>query len=263
MKYSIILSLVLLFVKASPAQINDAVKIAEARVALEKNDCKNALDALTEVSDAGKKTALYNLYMGKAYDCDKDYDNAITYYEVYILSNPNAADIIQRIAELRYEKRKKEKKYDLAGIWQVKDDPAKLRTMEQDGDHIKLFDPEEADDDRAIKFEGDLQPNSVFKGGRFWYMKKMYSFPNSDECDRCFFTNMEYKDDDDEFKKETSQDILTVSSDGNTITIRMQVPRVTYTSTRIVEWEGERVQGTRICSIQWETKYYSFIRVNE
>ena len=262
MKHLLLLLMAFFTMNASFSQANDAIKIAEARVALDKNDCKIALEALDEVSEEGKKTALFKLYCGKAHDCAKDYDNAMTYYEAYIQMNPNASDIIQRIAELRYEQKKKEKKYDLEGLWQAKDDPGKLRTLEQSGDHIKLFDQDE-EEDVGIKFEGELQPNAVFKGGRYWYFKKGYTFSNSEDCKKCYFGDMEYKDEDERFRKETEQDILTVSSDGNTITVRMQTPSVQCSSTRITLWEDEKVYYTYLCRIVWETKYHQYIRVKE
>jgi tetratricopeptide (TPR) repeat protein len=264
MRYLLLL-LPILFPFVGLGQNNDAIKITELRVALEKyNDCKNALAALQEVFQNGQSNPLFHLYAGKTYDCLANFDKAIYYYELYLKTYPSSSDILQRVAELRYQKRKKENKYNLAGTWYPEGEPETIRKINQYGNTVKLYDPAERGE-KGIKFQGTLQITGVFKGGRFWYFTKI-SKPDEDNrsvwhltCSKCVFTKMEYHERDEEFSEQTSNDVLTLSPDGNSITIKQSYPTIVLAEKR-VEYEGE-TKNLCVCELEWKTQYITYVRV--
>ncbi|MEW6129588.1 MAG: hypothetical protein AB1757_21285 [Acidobacteriota bacterium] len=106
MNFRKILQLVLLFalslIPVSVFAQTDAHSFAEGRVALDKyKDCPAALKAFEKVSEKGRN-ALWIHYIARTYECLKNYDKALVYYEQYEKFYPGRTEIIDKIAELRY-----------------------------------------------------------------------------------------------------------------------------------------------------------------
>jgi tetratricopeptide (TPR) repeat protein len=262
MKYFSLVILVL-FSTLVFGQNNDAIKITEARIALEKyKDCKNALAALQEVSQNGQSNPLFYLYVGKTYDCLNNFEKAIYYYELYLKTYPNASDILQRVAELRYEKRKKNNKYNIAGKWYLKDQPGTIRIIQQNGKTVKVIDPS-VPGNKGIDFEGSLQITGVYKGGTYWYFKKRNTPSRNHSCvnNHCIFPNMEYREPDDEFFEETHDDLLSISEDGNTLSLKFSFP-IIASDRKTIEFEGKN-DDFCVCKLEWSTQYITYFRVNE
>lgn len=101
---------------------NDAVKIAEAKIAIEKkSDYNAALSALREVSIVGKSNPMFIYYAALCFDKMMFYDSAAFYYNQYLKLYPNNAQVIERVAELNYDIRKvnelKQSNKNLTATW--------------------------------------------------------------------------------------------------------------------------------------------------
>lgn len=242
MLHARILFFLLICFTASKSQPNDGIKIAEARLALEKyNDCRAALDALRSVSASGKKTSVFNLYSGKTFDCLKRFDSALHYYNLYLIDNPNSSDVIQRCAELNYQKTKEKLRYDLQGTWYPTGEPGKVRYMEQRGNFIRLTDRHtEGRRDEGVIFEGRLLESGVYRGGTKYHLTNEEIARIDRMCEICSEKNNDckagYADSDgyfvrdsdldrifDDYYIETENDVLSVSSDGKMITIKKRI----------------------------------------
>ncbi len=83
----------------------DLALIQEARyaLALDKKDCIAALNSLKKVSKNGQKHRLFIYYASLAYDCNNDYEMALSYYKKYLNFSPNNTEVINKIAELSYK----------------------------------------------------------------------------------------------------------------------------------------------------------------
>ena len=257
MRKLFLLSTFLLFLATAFPQANDAIKISEARLAIEKyKDCKAALDALREVSNNGKQNPLFLLYAGKTFDCLNRFDSAIYYYTKYVDAYPNATDIIQRIAELNYEKRKEKNRYKLSGNWYAEGEPGTIRRISQYGDQVVIRTKDDGSDrrDRGTLFDGTLQPTGVYKGGTTFYVDEedvKKSFPSDETpCKRYRYKNengdIVYFE--DSYNDSTDGDILKVSEDGNKIFLtRTYLARIAFDGCLIrFIWEKKTIIYIRI-----------------
>lgn len=85
------------------ARANDAEKIVEARVALEKHsDCATANQLLNSVSASTKTDLVWIYYSAQAKKCIGDIGSALTLMETYNSKVPNEPAITVQLAELRY-----------------------------------------------------------------------------------------------------------------------------------------------------------------
>lgn len=101
---------------------NDAAKIAEAKIAIEKRgDYSSALAALREVSVVGKGNPLFIYYAAISFDNLNMADSALFFYNKYVQLYPTNAQIIQRVAELNYDTRKRSEakivNKDISATW--------------------------------------------------------------------------------------------------------------------------------------------------
>jgi uncharacterized protein (TIGR02145 family) len=87
---------------------NDANLINEARYAIDRQDCRGAVKALSDVSPEGKGEAFFIYYSAKAYECAGDLATSLNYYKQYQKLFPSLAEISDKVAKLSYEIRKRE-----------------------------------------------------------------------------------------------------------------------------------------------------------
>lgn len=81
----------------------DAQKFAEARIAIDKyKDCPASLKALESISEEGRKNPLWAYYMAKNQECQNNLEAALKYYEQYSALVSADAELIDKIADLRY-----------------------------------------------------------------------------------------------------------------------------------------------------------------
>lgn len=96
-------------------QTNDAIKITEAKLAIEKyKDYKGAIKALEEISNAGKNDPLYLYYSAIANEKIGEYEKAVSFYQQYLNFFPDKVEIIEKIADLNYKLKLNK---DLNGSW--------------------------------------------------------------------------------------------------------------------------------------------------
>lgn len=82
----------------------DAQKFAEARIAIDKyKDCAASLKALESISEEGRKNPLWVYYMGKSQECLNNLEMALKYYDQYSSLVSADAELIDKIADLRYK----------------------------------------------------------------------------------------------------------------------------------------------------------------
>lgn len=94
--------------RVAQAQQSDAENFAEGRVALDKhNDCDVAYKALNSVSTAGQQEPMWIFYMAKTSECLKRFDKALELYRRYDQAVPGQQQVLDKIAEMRYNIRKK------------------------------------------------------------------------------------------------------------------------------------------------------------
>jgi formylglycine-generating enzyme required for sulfatase activity len=110
-KFKFIFFIHLLVILAFVTKVNaqgDAAKIAEARYALEQvQDCSTALNALSDISENGRRSQLFIYYYAKVNDCLSRYDTAVLYYNLYLDFVPYDTAVLKQVNKLRYEVRKK------------------------------------------------------------------------------------------------------------------------------------------------------------
>jgi len=83
---------------------SDMEKFAEGRVSLDKfKDCFAAIEALETVSSEGRNNPLWVFYMAKTHECLANPGIALEYYQKYNSLVPGQREIIEKLAELRYE----------------------------------------------------------------------------------------------------------------------------------------------------------------
>jgi len=136
---------------------SDAIKILEAQHALEeKNDCKGAKEALSEVSAKGQSQPRYIYYMAKTCDCLNEYALAVDYYNKYLQFAPNDTAIMKNIARLSYELRLQKRRKNLAGAWTgiTNDGDTLAFTIEQTGDEVVIKQTDHPDRFFSGKYEG-------------------------------------------------------------------------------------------------------------
>ena len=153
----VLLFLVLLLANAFVYAQNDAIKILEAQHALEqKNDCKGAKEALSEVTAKGQNQSNYIYYMAKTCDCLNEYALAMDYYNKYLQFAPNDTTTMKNIARLSYELRLQKRKKNLAGNWTgiTNDGDTLAFTIEQKGDEVVIKQTEHPDRFFSGKYDG-------------------------------------------------------------------------------------------------------------
>jgi hypothetical protein len=98
-----IVSLGLTFACGAFAQ-SDAELFAEGRLAFDKyKDCAAAEKALTAVSADGQNSPLWLSYMARTEECLGKLSNAINYFQHYNEAVPGQVEIINKLADLRYQ----------------------------------------------------------------------------------------------------------------------------------------------------------------
>jgi len=168
LKITIVFTLLLTLYGFLLSAQNDATKITEAQYALKKHpsDCKGAKQALNEVSENGKSSRLYIYYLAKTYDCLDEFDLAITFYTKYLDFVPNDSQIIQRVAELSYKRRKQDNRSNFAGKWKrVLDGELNYYTIDQVNDLVTL----KCEDPECLpkSFEGRIYLNGEIRGSKY------------------------------------------------------------------------------------------------
>jgi len=88
------------------AQETDTIKFARARTALSQKDCAVAIEALQEISPAGKNDPLWLTTAADAYECNGDLVKALAYFSKYAELFPANAEIIRRLGDLSYRAKK-------------------------------------------------------------------------------------------------------------------------------------------------------------
>jgi hypothetical protein len=90
---------------------SDAELFAEGRVAFDKyKDCAAAEKALTAVSADGQNSPLWLSYMARTEECLGKIQAAISYFERYDRAVPGQVEIINKLADLRYQVSKMEQR---------------------------------------------------------------------------------------------------------------------------------------------------------
>lgn len=77
--------------------------LAEARLALDVNDCRTALVVARRLSEQGQKDPVTTFYLAKIYECLGDSAKALAHYESYNQKIPNEPQIAKSIAELKFK----------------------------------------------------------------------------------------------------------------------------------------------------------------
>jgi hypothetical protein len=89
------------------AKRSDADLFTEARVAIDKfKDCKAALQALHEVSAAGRKDPIWIFYSAKAAECAGELRESLGLYRDYNALVPGQQAVLDKIGEIEYRLRK-------------------------------------------------------------------------------------------------------------------------------------------------------------
>jgi tetratricopeptide (TPR) repeat protein len=173
--------IILTFSLQSFGQDNDAIKITEAKLAIEKyKDYPAALKALKEVSSEGQKDPLYIYYSAVANEQTGNLQLAIDFYKKYLSIFPNKTEIIEKIADLNY---KLKKITDLSGLWYEGGTTYKLT---QTGNNITISFEQGFDysyrKQGDSKFSGYKTGNSITGTFTMVWTKANYDFKDPNEC---------------------------------------------------------------------------------
>jgi hypothetical protein len=106
MKSTKAITLLFIFIRFNGFCQIDAIKIASAKKAIENKDYQIALDALGEVSNAGKKSKMYFYYKGVSHFDLLQYDSSEVYLKKYLILDINNEEIADKLATIDYQKKK-------------------------------------------------------------------------------------------------------------------------------------------------------------